>query len=406
VRATAIVFVALVAAVLGAAAAVAVGKSAGWLDSGSTTTQVVTSGAPAPVAAPAAVRSNGRPLTGNGFDPARIYSSRSAGVVTIYSYFGNPGAAATSAAQGSGFVVSPNGTILTNSHVVTNAGEQSPGAAVKPAKQLFVEFNDHDRVPATIVGWDIFDDVGVIKVDPKSHALAPVPLGTSSTVQVGQPVSAIGSPLGNENSLAVGVVSGIHRSIASLTSEYRLSDAIQTDAPITHGNSGGPLFDARGRVIGINAQIRSASGSGNDIGVGFAVPIDSAKRSMAQLLAKGHVAYAYVGITTQDLTPSLARHFGYPVLHGAVVSSVRPGTAGAKAGLKGRTGRETYEGIEFDTGGDVITAIDGRPVDSADDVVRVVEQLSPGQVATLSILRGTRRLTIPVKLDERPANPE
>src|SRR5205823_9796529 len=140
-----------------------------------------------------------------------------------------------------------------------------------------------------------------------SHTLHPVPLGDSSRVVVGEPVAAIGSPFGNTDSLSVGVVSAIRRSIPSLTTKYSLVDAIQTDAPINHGNSGGPLFDAHGRVIGINAQIRSSGGSSGFEGVGFAVPIDSARHSLEQLLRSGRVRYAYVGITTEDLTPAVAR---------------------------------------------------------------------------------------------------
>src|SRR5439155_12308454 len=140
----------------------------------------------------------------------------------------------------------------------------------------------------------------------------------------------IGSPFGNADSLATGVVSAVHRSIDSLTSSFSVPDAIQVDAPINHGNSGGPLFDAQGRVIGINAQIRSDTGTAE--GVGFAVPINAARRSMEQLLATGKVAYAYVGITTEDLTPGIARRFGYPVRYGAVITSVRPDSPGDRAG--------------------------------------------------------------------------
>ena len=175
-----------------------------------------------------------------------------------------------------------------------------------------------------------------------------MPLGDSAAVVVGEPVAAIGSPFGNEDSLGVGVVSATHRSIDSLTSNYNLVDAIQTDAPINHGNSGGPLFDARGRVIGINAQIRSDSGQAE--GVGFAVPINSARRSMEQLIANGSVSYAYVGIETTDLTPALAQRFGYPVTQGAVVTGIvraarptgRPArTDVARTGARASTSRGT-----------------------------------------------------------------
>jgi S1-C subfamily serine protease len=277
---------------------------------------------------------------------------------------------------------------------------------VTPADSVFVEFGDHDRIPAKIVGWDVFDDVAVLEVDPKAHPLSPVPLGNSATVAVGEPVAAIGSPLGNESSLAVGVVSATGRSIQSLTSRYQLIDAIQTDAAITHGNSGGPLFDAGGRVIGINAQIRSQSGSGNDAGVGFAVPIDSAKRSLRELLAGGRVHYAYVGITTEDLTPSLARRLGVPVRQGALVDSVSAGGPAGKAGLRGGSETFRFQGSSVVKGGDIIVAIDGLPVTSADALVRIVsERLRPGRIATFSIVRDGHKRTLPVRLTERPANP-
>ena len=337
-----IVAVALVCALLGGLAALGLGELTGWTDSSSTTTvfRAAPAAGPSGEAATAAVVPDVKPLTGNGFSPSAIYASRAAGVVTIVSVFGTDPETATQA-QGSGFVVSPKGYILTNSHVITDAGN---GTVAKPADKVYVEFQDKDRAEASIVGWDVFDDVGLIKVDPSAHALVPVPLGNSAAVAVGAPVAAIGSPFGNEDSLGVGVVSATHRSIDSLTSDFKLVDAIQTDAPINHGNSGGPLFDARGRVIGINAQIRSQSGQAE--GVGFAVPINSAKRSMEQLIADGSVSYAYVGVETTDLTPALARHFGYAVTRGAVVTGIvraKPGGQGgaprrlvSRPGLRGR----------------------------------------------------------------------
>ena len=275
---------------------------------------------------------------------------------------------------------------------------------MQAAEHLFVEFADGDRVEAKVVGWDLYDDVGLLRLDPNAHRLSPVPLGESASVVVGEPVAAIGSPLGNENTLTVGVVSAIHRSIDALTVRlYNIVDAIQTDAPITHGNSGGPLFDARGRVIGINAQIRSANGTGNDSGIGFAVPIDAAKFSVAQLIAKGEVTYAYVGITTETLTPSLARALGYKVDHGALIVTVKGGSPADAAGLRGGIRDANVLGRTVSTGGDVIVAIDGKPVNGADDVVRFVSfSLRPKDVAVLTIVKpGGQRKKVAVTLAER-----
>ena len=401
-RPVSLAIVAIVAAVIGGISVLVVGKAAGWLNTGTRKTVVVQTPAVAQaVATPrAALAPTAKPLSGSSFDPSRIYTTRSPGVVTIYALYGN--SLSAQEAQGSGFVVSPKGYILTNSHVITNAGD-APGKATA-ADKLYVEFQDRDRIPAKVVGWDIYDDVGLIKVNPADHRLDAVPLGNSAQVQVGQPVAAIGSPFGNVNSLSVGVVSATERSIDSLTSQYSLIDAIQTDAAINHGNSGGPLFDARGRVIGINAQIRSDSGSAE--GVGFAVPIDSARRSMTQLIAARRVSYAYVGIETEDLIPTIARRLHYPVLHGAVVTKVNPNSPGAQAGLRAGTDKQELLGAPFISGGDVIVAIAEHPVGSAEDVVRVVtEQLSPGQSVPITFIRGGRRHQVTIKLAERPANP-
>jgi len=391
------VLISALSAAGGAVAVLLIAWAAGWLHGEQHTVVVREAATPAEVASAPRVT----PLIGGHFDPAGIYKGRSGGVVTIYSVFGSGSGA--SASQGSGFVVSRDGVILTNSHVVTTAGDS--GGPVTPANSVFVEFKDRDRVAAKIVGWDVFDDVGVLRIDSKTHPLAPVPLGDSSRVVVGEPVAAIGSPFGNENSLAVGVVSATQRSIESLTSQYNLVDAIQVDAPINHGNSGGPLFDAQGRVIGINAQIRSDSG--NAEGVGFAVPINAAKRSMEQLLVSGKVAYAYVGITSEDLTPGIARRFGYPVKYGAVITSVRPDSPGARAGLRGGADERDFNGVSFTYGGDVLIAVDGLPVRSANDVVRMVsERLRPGQASTFTVVRGGTSRRVRVVLGTRPGNPD
>ena len=392
-RPWALAVVALVCAVLGAAAVLIVGKAAGLLDENKTETIFVPAESPDlgidGTATPAA-----RPLIGNRFDPARIYAARSAGVVTVYAYYDSR----ASASQGSGFVVSPKGYVLTSAHVITTAGN---GTASKAADRVFVGFKDGDRVPAKVIGWDVFDDVGLLQVEPGAHSLAPVPLGDSSKVVVGEPVAAMGSPFGNEDSLAVGVVSATRRSIASLTSRYLVTDAIQTDAPITHGNSGGPLFDARGRVIGINAQIRSNTGEAE--GVGFAMPVNAARRSMEQLVANGRVVYAYVGVTTEDLTPTLARHLDVRVQRGAMIGRVEDGTPADDAGLHGGDREELFNGQRIRRGGDVIVAIDGVAVRRADDVVRIVaERLAPGQVSRFTVVRDGERRVFRVRLGSRP----
>jgi 2-alkenal reductase len=399
-RAGTLAAVTVVAAVLGGGAALGIGKGAGWVGQ-RTRTVVVKAQAAAPAALPASATSKVAPIPGKGFDPERIFAERSPGVVTIFAYFGDPASQDTEISQGSGFVISRQGYILTNSHVVTNAGDSN---RVQAAAHLYVEFADGNRAEAKIVGWDLYDDVGLIRIDPKADRLTPVPLGQSASVVVGEPVAAIGSPLGNENSLAVGVVSAIHRSIDAITVRtYKVVDAIQTDTPITHGNSGGPLFDARGRVIGINAQIRSQNGNGNDTGVGFSIPIDAAKRSVQQLIAKGHVTYAYVGITTDDMTPSIARAVGSSVDHGALIVDVKAGSPAARAGLHGGSSEVNVLGIQnLVTGGDVIVAIDGMPVRRADDVVRVVSSsLNPNDVAVFSIIRDGHLKKVAVTLAER-----
>ncbi|MBD0348916.1 MAG: trypsin-like peptidase domain-containing protein [Thermoleophilia bacterium] len=334
------------------------------------------------------------------FDPAGIYAARSPGVVTIYAVYAHDGV--RRAAQGSGFVVSPQGHILTSAHVITSAGS---GAAFRGADRVYVGFADGDRIPARVVGWDLYDDVGVVRVEPSAHKLQPLPLGDSDSVRVGEPVAAIGSPFRHEGSLAVGIVSATARSIPTLTSRYQIVDAIQTDAPITHGNSGGPLLDARGRVVGINAQIRTESGQPE--GVGFAIPINAGKRSLRQLIATGRVRYPYVGIGTDDLIPSLARHLDLPVRRGALVADVRDGSPADRAGLRGGTQEEIFNGVTYPRGGDIVVAIGGHPIMRSDDVARVLlERYRPGQTVEFTVIRDGRREAVPVTLGVRQSAPD
>ena len=398
-RPGAVAVVALVAGAVGAVAVLLLGKTIGWVDDDAGRTETVVLPATGVQNGGARAQAPASPLVGNGFDPAAIYARTSSGVVTIHAIF-DGGARA----QGSGFVVSEQGHVLTNSHVIAAAGEGSE--RVRSATSLFVVFEDGDRLPATVIGWDLFNDTGVVKLDPRDHALSPLPLGDSDDVVVGEPVAAIGSPFGNENSLAVGVVSAVSRSIPSLTSGFSVANAIQIDAPINHGNSGGPLLDARGRVIGINAQIRSESG--NAEGVGFAIPINSARRSMEQLIATGKVAYAYIGITTQDVTPALAREYDLAAPRGALIDQVVEGKPAARAGLRGASKEAVFNGSTVSVGGDLIVALDGEAVESADDVVRIVtDRLRPGQLVRVTVLRGGKgkRETVSVRLAERPLDP-
>ena len=384
------------AAALGAAAVLVVGSLAGWVGDGSGVRTVVV---PTAVEQGQGSAAPTTPLLGNGFDPARIYAKRSEGVVTIYSYF-----ASGQRSQGSGFVVSQEGHVLTNSHVVATAGAEGSGA--RGADRVYVVFHDGDRIQGSIVGWDLFNDTGLVKVDPKDHPVSPVPLGDSSRVVVGEPVAAIGSPFGQESSLAVGVVSATERSIESLTSAYDVSDAIQIDAPINHGNSGGPLLDAQGRVIGINAQIRSDSG--NAEGVGFAIPINSARRSMEQLIATGRVAYAYVGVTTRDVTPTLARRYDLDAPRGALIQGVVEGAPAERAGLRGSSQERVFNGVPIAIGGDLIVGFAGRKVERAADIARIVtDSLLPGQTVRVTVLRGGKGAprTVRLRLTERPLDP-
>jgi S1-C subfamily serine protease len=381
--------IAAVAAALGAGLAIIVASATGLGDSTTTVLASVTSPS---ATTPTIPRSTDGP-----FDPAALYAARSGGVVTIYANLGLDGAS-----QGSGFVVDGDGVILTNAHVITNAAEARTN--VQGARAVYVEFSDGERVAAKVVGWDLFSDVGVIRVSPKDHALVSVPLGDSSAVVVGEPVAAIGSPFGKQTSLSVGVVSATGRSIDSLTPGFSVANAIQTDAPINRGNSGGPLFDRDGRVIGINAQIQSTTGTAE--GVGFAIPIDIARRSLDQLVATGRVRYAYIGIRTQDVTPGIARRFGLGAEHGALVVSVDAGTPADTAGLRGGSRTEAYNGLDVTLGGDVLVAIGNDEVKSSEDVSRIVSTtLQPGQTVPFTVVRDGKRKTVQITLAERAGTP-
>jgi S1-C subfamily serine protease len=303
-------------------------------------------------------------------------------------------------AGGSGFVVSNDGLIMTNAHVVTNSADSNVQPQdVKPAEQVYVRFADGNQVPAQIVGYDLFADVAVLRVSDTKERPQPVPLGNSSAVRVGEPVAAIGSPFLEAGSLSVGVVSAINRSLSSGTG-FAIPGAIQTDAAINHGNSGGPLFDAAGQVVGINAQIQTTSGGGE--GVGFAVPIDLAKRSLQQLVENGHVSYGWMGVRLSTVTPAIADRFGLSVRRGALVVEVTPGGPADHAGLRVGGDVQPFQDGTIRPGGDVIISEDGHPVSSSDQFVRLVAEASPGQVLHLRVARGGNVRNVDVTLGVRP----
>src|SRR3954449_2678934 len=374
----------LVAGVVAAIVTVAIASSNGAFN-GSTT--VITAGAA--TVAPVNVTTSR-----SDFDPAAIYRARIRGVVTITSVF------ADGEAGGSGFVVSNDGLILTNAHVVTNSADQSVQASdVKPADHVFVRFQNGDQIPASIVGYDLFADVAVLRLSAGGEKLKPVPLGNSSQVRVGEPVAAIGSPFLEAGSLSVGVVSAINRSLSSGTG-FAIPGAIQTDAAINHGNSGGPLFDAAGQVVGINAQIQTTSGGGE--GVGFAVPIDLAKRSLQELVQHGQVQYGWMGVRLSTVTPELADRFGLRTDHGALIVAVTSNGPADRAGLREGDSLEQFQGASIRPGGDVIVSENGHPVLSSDDFIRLVDQADPGDVLHLSVVRGSGTRTVTVTLGVRP----
>jgi S1-C subfamily serine protease len=327
-----------------------------------------------------------------GFDAAAVYREAAPGVVTIRSIF------EAGAAEGSGFVLDSAGRIVTNAHVVTDGA----GGGRKEAKAVFVEFPDRDVVPARILGFDPFADVALLKVKPDGLALHPLKIGDDRKLIVGQPVAAIGSPFGEQQSLSVGVVSATDRSVQSLT-RFQIEGAIQTDASINPGNSGGPLLDAGARVVGINQQIETESGA-ND-GVGFAVPISAVERSLAQLKRTGGAEYAYIGVSAQALYPQLAGRLGLDADHGALLAEVVPGGPADEAGLKGGDEKLRFQGVPYEVGGDAILAIDGRPVVQPDDLARYVSAHRPGDTVTVEVLRADgQREEVEVTLDRRPVD--
>ena len=337
------------------------------------------------------------------FNAAEIYEKDGPGVVTVISIFSEGGdpLAPGGAGQGSGFVVSKEGEIVTNTHVVATGGTGNGGGEPQPAEQVYVEFSDRDRVPAEVVGIDPDADLALLKIDPESVGgdLTVLPVSERDEYAVGEPVAAIGSPFGERQSISVGIVSAIDRSVESLT-QFAIDNAIQTDASINPGNSGGPLLDSNGEVIGVNQQIQTSSGTNS--GVGFAIPATAIRFSIDQLREDGDVDYAYLGVSTQGIWPQLAEELDLPVDRGALIADVVEGGPGDDAGLTGSDGQRTFQGATIDTGGDVIVAVDGVDLERESDLAELISRQRPGQTVEVEIIRDGERRTIEVELEPRP----
>jgi len=291
-------------------------------------------------------------------------------------------------ATGSGFVIDDKGDILTNAHVIQGA------------VKVTVRLADKKVVEAKILGKDTSSDLALLKVNPDGLDLHPLPLGSSKDVRVGDPTIAIGNPFGLDRTLTTGVVSALQRKITA-PNGFTISNVIQTDAAINPGNSGGPLIDAAGRVIGINSQIETGGSGRGNIGIGFAVPIGTAKEIIPQLRSKGHVERAFLGITSLTIDGSLAS-LDLPVRSGALVQTVQAHSPAEKAGVQGGDISATINGEPVQLGGDIIQSVDGKPVRSADDLASLVGSHKPGDEVKIGLIRAGKRKTVTAKLGNRP----
>ena len=329
-------------------------------------------------------------------DPAAIYKADAPGVVLVESRV-----TATAAgpfgperqrgiAEGSGFMIAGHGSILTNYHVVAGASKTT------------VTLKDGKVYDAQLVGSDPSTDVAVLRIDAPASELKPLPLGDSSKLQVGQPVVAIGNPLGYSGTETQGIISALHRDIQA-PNGFAIPGAIQTDAPLTNGSSGGPLIDSSGRVVGITSQVAaSQNGTTQADGIGFAVPINTAKEVVQQLDQSGKVVHPYLGISGYGITPDIASHF--PTDKGVVVAKVAPGSPAKKAGIRGGNRVANTGGSQIITGGDVIVAVDGKPVADMSQLEAMISKDKVGQQITLKILRGSQPMNVQVTLANRPQN--
>jgi S1-C subfamily serine protease len=386
------------AGVLGGAIAL-VGATALGIGVRTTTVQQVDAGVGAGSPASFEPSKRGKALSAN-----QIFRRAAPGVVQVTStqvvttpanpFFGFGPETQTEKALGSGFVMDKAGHIVTNYHVIAGA------------RSIEVSFSNSDNLKARLVGADPSTDLAVLQVDARSRALTPLPFGNSDSVRVGDAVVAIGNPLGYDRSMTAGIVSAVQRAITA-PNQFPIDHVIQTDAPINHGNSGGPLINTRGQVIGVNAQIATGNpGSDGNIGIGFAIPINTVRTVVAQLIRRGKVDHAFLGITAKPVTPEIARLFRLPASRGLLVVSVDPGSGAADAGLRGGSETAVVSGESWPVGGDLIVSADGVALASIDRLRDLVADKKPGQSLSLEVYRGDKKLRIEVKLGRQPASPE
>lgn len=339
------------------------------------------------------------PSTAKALSAEEIYRRDAPGVVQITAtgiapaqidpYNLLPATPQTEQSLGSGFVIDKAGHIVTNYHVIQGA------------QQVQVSFSGQDQISASVVGKDPSTDVAVLKVDAHARALTPIELGNSDAVTVGDPVYAIGNPFGFTRTLTTGVVSAVQRQIEA-PNTLPIDHAIQTDASINHGNSGGPLIDALGRVIGVTSQISTGTtGQQGSVGIGFAIPINTVRNVAAQIIATGKALHAYLGLSAAPLTPELAKLFHLPTSTGLLVQDVQAGSGADKAGLKAGDTPFVLQGESYQVGGDIIVAIDGARVSTYEQLRDAVARRKPGEKMRLEIYRGNVKKSVTVRLGQR-----
>ena len=331
---------------------------------------------------------------------SRIYRAESPGVAFIeaeerpkpaspFDLFGVPRGGGT--ATGSGFVLNTDGDILTNNHVVSGA------------QAIHVKLGGGETTyDAKVVGRDPATDLALLKIDAPSSDLHPLPLGNSSDVRVGDPVVAIGNPFGLDQTATTGIVSALQRQIQA-PNGFAISNVIQTDASINPGNSGGPLINSAGQVIGITSQIETGGGNGS-VGIGFAIPSNTARQVVTQLEQNGEVEHAFLGITGTTINPQIADAVNLPVDSGVLVEQAVKGGPAEKAGIRGGRTAATIEGSSLRLGGDIITEIDGHKIVSMDQVVNIVNRAKPGDTLDVTVRHGSSSRTVTVTLADRPSS--